>query len=51
MHNVVQSALGVNDFVQVIARSSDGGTTWSVPAAIFPHLAEKASLVCAIGPG
>ena len=48
---VVQSALGVNDFVPVIARSSDGGTTWSAPAAIFPHLSEKASLVCAIGPG
>ena len=48
---VVTSALGVNDFVPVIVRSSDSGATWSAPDAIFPHLAEKASLVCAIGPG
>lgn len=48
---MVQSALGVNDFVPVIARSMDLGVNWTEPAPLFPHLAGRASLFGSIGPG
>jgi hypothetical protein len=46
---MVQSALGQNDFVPLLARSSDGGISWSEPQAIFPDLAGRSSLFCSIG--
>lgn len=34
----VQETLGQNDFKQVIVRSVDGGSTWTNPAYLWPHL-------------
>jgi len=44
----VQEELGRNDFKKVIVRSSDGGTTWSEPEYIWPHLHNKFSLIGSI---
>jgi hypothetical protein len=41
---MVQSALGINDFVPMLARSSDGGATWQEQGPIWPHLASGHSL-------
>ncbi len=38
---VAQSALGSIDLLPTLARSSDGGVTWSDHQPIFPHLAER----------
>jgi len=45
---VVQRALAVNDFKPVIARSADGGKTWSEPQLAWPHLAERFSIFCSV---
>lgn len=48
---MVQSVLGVNDFAPLLARSADGGVTWSEPSPVFPGLRETDSIFCSIGPG
>lgn len=48
---MVQSRLAVNDFVTVLARSADGGITWSEPAPIWPHLSATHSIFCSISRG
>jgi len=45
---MVQSKLGVNDFVPLLARSSDGGATWSEPRPIWPHLTSRWSLFVSV---
>ena len=40
----VQSALGVNDFVPTISRSTDSGYHWSTQGAIWPHLTRQYSI-------
>lgn len=45
---VVQGALGINEFKQVMVRSSDDGVTWSEPVFVWPHLHEVCSLVGSI---
>lgn len=47
----VYSALGSNDMKPVLARSSDGGTTWSPPALMWPDAAQRWSIFGAIGRG
>jgi hypothetical protein len=47
---MVQSKLGVNDFLPVLARSCDEGHTWSNPAPMWPHHAERYSIFGAISP-
>ena len=41
---MVQSKLGINDFIPVISRSNDLGRTWSPDEPIWPHLAGRFSL-------
>ena len=41
---MVQSALGVNDFVPVLSRSTDNGNTWREESPIWPHLSATRSL-------
>ena len=41
---VIQSALGVNDFVPVISRSMDGGHQWSTQGPIWPQLTKQYSI-------
>jgi hypothetical protein len=41
---MVQSALGVNNFVVMLARSRDGGITWQDHRSLWPHLASTQSL-------
>lgn len=41
---IAQSVLGSNDFKPMIARSRDGGETWSEPTLIWPELADRFSL-------
>lgn len=49
---MVQSKLGVNDFVPMMARSGDGGLTWADPAPVFPEaVTRRHSIFCSIGPG
>ena len=45
---MVQSALGINDFVPMCARSSDRGRTWSAAAPIWPELIGVQSLFCSV---
>lgn len=45
---MVQSKLGVNDFKPMMARSNDGGLTWSEGQLIWPHLQETCSTFCAV---
>ena len=39
-----QSALGVNDFVPTVSRSTDGGHSWSEQGPLWPHLTPNVSL-------
>lgn len=48
---MVQSGLGVNDFVPLLSRSRDAGVTWSDPIPAFPWLRSTDSIFCSIGPG
>jgi len=41
---MVQSALGVNDFVPMLSRSRDAGKTWEEESPIWPDLAETHSI-------
>jgi hypothetical protein len=41
---MVQSALGINDFVPVLSRSRDAGKTWEEESPIWPDLVETHSL-------
>src|SRR5687767_14514922 len=43
-----QTAMGVNDFVPMLARSNDGGRTWSEQGAIWPELGARWSIFCSI---
>jgi hypothetical protein len=45
---MVQSKLGTNDFTPVIARSTDGGLTWSDERPIWPELSRRSSLFCSV---
>lgn len=47
----VQSALGKNDFKKVMVRSADGGSTWSDPTYIWPHLHSSLSIIGSISKG
>lgn len=48
---MLQSRLGCNDFIPVIARSIDRGRTWSDPIPVWPKLAEEYSIFCSLGCG
>jgi hypothetical protein len=41
---MVQSKLGVNDFKPMLARSQDGGQTWSEGQLLWPHLRDRYSI-------
>jgi hypothetical protein len=45
---MVQSKLGVNDFVPVQAVSRDYGVTWEEARPIWPHLQSSQSIFCSI---
>lgn len=45
---MVQSKLGINDFKPILARSMDGGNTWSEPAMLWPQLEKTYSIFGAI---
>jgi hypothetical protein len=47
---MVQSRLGVNDFLPLLARSADGGHTWSAGVPMWPHHATAYSIFGAISP-
>ena len=38
---MVQSKLGVNDFVPTVSRSTDLGETWTEQRPIWPHLTDR----------
>ena len=38
---MVQSKLGINDFKTMLARSRDGGRTWSEPTTLWPEVADR----------
>ena len=40
---MVQSKLGVNDFVPTVSRSTDLGETWTEQGPIWPHLTDRSS--------
>ena len=41
---MVQSKLGINDFQPMLARSTDGGRTWSEGQLLWPHLPDRYSI-------
>lgn len=41
---MLQSGLGINDFVPCIARSQDAGKTWQLQGPIWPHLRSRYSM-------
>lgn len=41
---MVQSKLGINDFQPMLARSRDGGRSWSEGQLLWPHLVDKYSI-------
>src|SRR5690242_10571893 len=45
---MVQSKLGVNDFVPALASSDDEGHTWTARGPVWPHLRERYSIFCSI---
>jgi len=48
---VVQSALGVNDFATMLARSPDGGVTWDEARPVWPEREGRESIFCSISRG
>ena len=40
---MVQSKLGINDFVATLSRSADLGSTWTEQGPIWPHLEDRSS--------
>jgi hypothetical protein len=47
---MVQSRLGVNDFLPLVARSRDNGHTWTEGQALWPDLKNRYSIFGAISP-
>jgi len=45
---MVQSKLGINDFKTALARSKDGGKTWTEPVLVWPHLQNSRSIFGAV---
>src|ERR1051325_3027802 len=45
---MAQSKLGINDFKPMLARSRNGGTTWTEPRLLWPHLESSSSLFGAV---
>jgi BNR repeat-like domain len=45
---MLQSKLGINDFIPVASRSDDLGRTWSPDEPIWPQLAGRFSLFCSV---
>ncbi|MDQ2945120.1 MAG: glycoside hydrolase [Acidobacteriota bacterium] len=45
---IVQSKLGINDFVPMQSRSRDGGLTWEEAQPIWPNLAHDFSIFCSV---
>lgn len=45
---MVQSKLGINDFVPMQSRSRDGGVTWDEAQPIWPKLARDFSIFCSV---
>lgn len=45
---MLQSKLGVNDFVPMRARSKDNGRTWTFQGAVWPHLSATDSIFCSL---
>ncbi|MCX5661860.1 MAG: sialidase family protein [Planctomycetota bacterium] len=43
---MVQSKLGINDFVPMLARSVDGGATWAELGPVWPELQGRYSIFC-----
>src|SRR5579885_804040 len=41
---MLQSKLGINDFVPTLAVSTDGGSSWTVQGPLWPHLSSRFSL-------
>ena len=41
---MVQSKLGINDFKPMLARSKDGGRSWSEGQLLWPHLQDRYSI-------
>jgi hypothetical protein len=46
---MLTAALGTNDFVPMLYRSTDGGETWREEGPVWPHLQEKWSFFVSIG--
>lgn len=45
---IVQSALGINDFVPMLSRSKDGGETWEEQGPLWSHLRESDSIFVSV---
>jgi len=45
---MVQSKLGINDFVPTLAVSEDSGNTWQTRGPVWPHLRGSYSIFCSI---
>src|SRR5262245_11120662 len=45
---MIQSKLGINDFIPVVSRSDDLGRTWSPDEPIWPQLAGRFSVFCSV---
>src|SRR5580698_1234210 len=45
---IPHTAIGINDFVPAISRSSDGGITWQEQGPIWPRLGSTFSIFCSI---
>lgn len=41
---MVQEKLGINDFVMIRSRSSDGGVTWQDEGGLWPHLESRKAI-------
>jgi BNR repeat-like domain len=45
---MVQSSMGVNDFVPMAVLSPDGGVSWSAARPVWPDLESRLSLFCSV---
>jgi BNR repeat-like domain len=48
---MIQSGIGINDFVPMQCVSADGGETWGEAQPVWPQFQDKWSIFCSIGPG